>query len=650
MLVLDDGSPWAEALQYQLRTEGLPFTRIELQGPGQPSVTPQTLAHQDEAGMHGHFAAIIAPGAASTLLSAAEHQLLNAYQSSFGVRLVETIPTAELGLGAPAASVYRGRIDGAQATVTSEGMAGAFSYLRGTVPIDPGKDADAALLRNPVPIADGRSTPLLTMQIPGTQTQGALIREDVSQGRERLIISFTDNPEDNDVKLLSHGVLRWATRDISVSHFRSWFAVQADDVLLPNSQWSIEGNCEIGRNCPPEIPTSGPDATVRMVPEDVDHLLEWQRANGIKIDQVLNGAGAAQYAQSHGGTDPLTDRLAENTTELRSINHTFTHAFLGCRQILLPDDWRCVDVDGTTQWVSLDTISREVVTNQRFMTKMKLANYSSAELVTGEQSGLRKPPQQPADNPALGEGLTRAGILWLASDASDETVPRRIGSATTVPRLPVDLGYNTPTSRQAVSQYNWRSTSRAAGGSGDCEAASSNDCVVPLDLDHGFAEIIVPMEADKIFDHMITNDPRPHFVHQSNLTSERLLYPILDEALRRRAATYADSVPLLNPSLTDAGKELVDRQSWEADQELVDATVSGGRVRLINQGNTSVRVPVSLPEGTNTVSDEFVTGPFGAPYAGQRSAWVELAPGARAEFDIAGAAGFPADAAWPQAG
>lgn len=650
VLLLDDNTSWAQALRSELRTEGMPYTRIDLTAGDRTPVTPVLLAGQDSSGAHGQFSAIIAPQASSTLLTASEQQLLRDYQSAFGVRLVETATTDDISRDVPVANLYRGPIDGATATLTGEATAGAFSYLRDTVRIDPGHDdTEAALVRHPS-VAEGvRSTPLLTTPIPGTRSPGTLIRTEVRDGRERILFSFNGNSGDEDQRVLSHGVLRWVTRDVSLSHFRSWFSVHADDVLLPDTQWSVEGKCEIGRNCPAQISTSGPGATVRMVPDDVDVLVAWQREHGIKIDLVLNGAGAAQYAQSHGGADPLTDRLVARTGELRWINHTFTHAFLGCQQILLPDDWKCVETDGRIDWVPADTLSREIVTNQRFMAKMGLQHYSPAELVTGEHSGLRKPPQQPEDNPALAGVLTRAGIAWVAADASDETTPRRIGSATTVPRSPIDLDYDTPTARQVVSLYNWKNDSAADGGSGQCRT-SGQECVAPLDLDHGFTKTILPMEADKIYQHMTGDDPRPHFVHQSNLTSERLLYPILEEALRRRAETYADSVPLVNPSMTEAGQALLDRQNWKDDQAEVSASVSGRRVRLTNNGDLAVRVPLTLPDGAELVSHESVTGPYGEAYADQRSGWVELAPGASADFQTAAAQGFPGATHWSKEG
>lgn len=645
VLVLADGTPWSRALQDQLETEGIPFTVVDLQAAGRAPLTASFLGEADTDRARGHFSALIAPYAGSSLLGEAEQHLIQDYQTSFGVRLVETAPAADLN--PVAADPYRGSIGGAEATVTDSGKAGAFSYLRGAVPITPGPEVtDAVLAPTAVGVPGEEVTPLVTVPIPGSDSSSPLIHSEVRAGRERLVFSFAGDTEHPEVRLLSHGVLRWVTRDISVSHYRSWFSVHADDILLPNSQWNIQFQCEIGRNCPPQVPTTGPEATVRMVPEDVDALVEWQRAHGgIVVDMVANGAGAGQYARAHGGTDPLADKLVAEQAELRWISHTFSHAFLGCQQILEPEDWRCVTQDGATRWVSPETLSREIVANQRFLAQLGVTHYSPAELVTGEHSGLRKPPQQPEDNPALAEVLARAGVTWIASDASEELWSRPVGAAMTVPRHPIVLDYFTPTARQAVAHFNWLNTTSAEGGSGVCAATA--DCVAPLDLDRGFTETIVPTEARKIADHMINDDPRPHYVHQGNLTADRLLYPVLNQALERRAAVYADSVPLLNPTLAEAGQAILDRQRWrESGQEQIEAIVSDRRVRITNQGPASVRVPVTLPAGARIVVAESVTGSFGEAYADQRSAWIELAPGASAEFETAAESGFHGAATW----
>ena len=119
----------------------------------------------------------------------------------------------------------------------------------------------------------------------------------------------------------------------------------------------------------------------------------------------------------------------------------------------------------------------------------------------------------------------------------------------TVPRHPIDLDFDTATVTETIDQYNWVHTSRADGGNGECEA--DGGCQKPAAPGTGFADHIVPVEADKVLDHMLTNDPRPHYVHQPQLTEDRTLYPLLDRVVgdyrslvrRRPTADHPDDDP-----------------------------------------------------------------------------------------------------------
>src|SRR3546814_10745629 len=46
-------------------------------------------------------------------------------------------------------------------------------------------------------------------------------------------------------------------------------------------------------------------------------------------------------------------------------------------------------------------------------------------------------------------------------------------------------------------------------------------------------EEYVDREAAIMLGHMLTNDVRPHYVHQANLAEDRVLYDVLDTALDR---------------------------------------------------------------------------------------------------------------------
>ena len=130
----------------------------------------------------------------------------------------------------------------------------------------------------------------------------------------------------------------------------------------------------------------------------------------------------------------------------------------------------------------------------------------------------------------------------------------------------------------------------------------------------------MPVEADKVLDHMLGNDPRPHYVHQPQLTEDRTLYPLLDRVVGDYRAWFADSRPLLVPTMTQSAQELDRQQRWAE-------AVADGRVRAWLE-NGQVTVAVDSVDLAGTALDVPLTlGPsaaFGDPYGTGRSAWVPV--------------------------
>lgn len=655
-LVLDDGSASILALTDRLTREGVPFDRVALYGAHAP-ITAASLASTDASGVHARYAGIIAPALDAAGLSAAEHRVLERYRAAFKVRLIRTNTSAYFvrpsATGAPIATPAT-PVAGQTATVTSAGQAGPFADLRGELTLDAASDdvagAVATLAARPPRLpADATYEPLVTVPIKGGGT-GALVALQKADGLEELDVPLTLDPSQSQAQLLAHGMIAWVNRFVETGYSRNFYAVQVDDVLLPNAQWSDVGHCEMGRNCPPGTPDLEP---IRMVPDDVDYLVDWQNKHGFKIDLAFNGSGAGEYAQAHLGRDPLMESLTAHDGDLRFVSHTWSHMFMGCHQVLLPDDWRCLADDaGQPRWRSERELRDQFVMNQEFAAKNHLTNFSADEVVTGEHSGLAKRPEQMLDNPNLGPALTDARMTWIASDASEpgDFDPRTLGSATTVPRYPIDLDYNTPTYRQAADQYNAIHVSKAQGGSGECEIEADNPCVAPISLDTGYLGVVVPWNVDETWQRVVADDPRPHFVHQTNLTSERTLYPIVEGVLARYRATYADNAPVVNPTLGQAGTQLVNAANWKTTGAGVQATVAGEIVTLTNTGKDAVKAPLTLPAGSTTVRDGRVGDAFGESYGGTRSAWVELQPGESVTFQLPKTDGFAVTATWTAEG
>jgi hypothetical protein len=296
-----------------------------------------------------------------------------------------------------------------------------------------------------------------------------------------------------------------------------------------------------------------------MTPADVQALIAWQQANGLKLDAVFNGGGSVEA----GAGDPLTTAMVGNKTQFRWINHTYEHPYLGCVQDFTVSPWKCAtDGYGATKWMSQADISAQIKTNVDWA-RGKGITVDAAELVTGEHSGLKTLPQMPVDNPNLAPALNTNGVRYIASDASREQTTRAVGNATTVPRYPMNIYYNVATRAEEVDEYNWIYTSRADGGSGICENNPASTCITPLGA-NGFDTYIVPIEARIAYDHLVSTNPAPHYAHQSNLAEDRILYPVLDAVLARYAATYTTATPIVNPKFAETALQNKRQAAWAA--------------------------------------------------------------------------------------
>ena len=650
VLVVDDGAAMVDAIADRLDAEGVPFDRIDLNAPGRAAVTAATLTVPDAAGPHGRYQAVVLPSQTPPQLSTAELTALHDYERAYGVRQVDayTWPNATVGLNAP---VYSGKVDGLTATVTAAAKAAGFGHLNGSVPLD---DVDPAVtesygyLATPVspPAAGTTFTPFLTATVPGTSTTGTLMGVYSGGGRQELVTSFASNGSQQHFRTLAHGVVEWMTRGVHLGLYRNWFSVHIDDVLLPDSLWNETGNCTVGDDCDPvRYPETAPGATARMTAADVTHLATWQNGRML-LDLAYNGSGVAEHQAANGGQDPLWNALKGSATRFRWINHTWSHPYLGCVQDFSVTPWRCATSGGSTRWVPQATITAEIQQNTAFATTNGLP-VRAGELVTGEHSGLKTAPQMATDNPYLAPALSARGITWIASDNSRETTQRKIGSALTVPRHPMNIFYNAATARQEVDEYNWIYTSRADGGSGLCETSpATTTCIKPLSLTTGFTSYIVPLEARIALQHVTGVDPRPHYAHQSNITQDRILYPVLDQVLARYRAAFAASTPLVVPSMTEAGTAIARQQGWSASKSAVSATLVGTTVTVRSTSGSAVWVPMSAPEGTKLGS-----ATFGTAYAGSRSDWGQLPARGSAALTLPAAPGYtaPATAAAPSA-
>ncbi|HET9382452.1 MAG TPA: hypothetical protein VFP69_16695 [Streptomyces sp.] len=646
VLVVSDGGPSTDAIAAELENAGTPYTEVDLGDTGRAVIDADFLADTVDGRPRAKYQAVVLPNDNPFPTGSAEMAALVAYERTYSVPQVDayTYARPQVGLNAAVGTGYAGSVDGIRAEVTQAGKAGAFGYLEGTVPFEdnsPTVGESYAYLSTPATGAD--FVPYVQAAIPGRTTKGSLVGEYRHDGRRELVVTFVYNRYQQQYRLLARGIVEWMTGGVHLGAQRNYFAVHVDDVFATDDRWDTERNCTPGSvDCPSGDDTPDP---IRMVPADVDHAYAWQNSRNFTFDLAYNASGTVIHRAENGGLDALADKLKTDRDRFRWINHTYTHAFLGCVQDTSTVPWKCAtNADGSTRWVSRNDIADEIATNEAWGVAAGLP-LRKEELITGEHSGLKVSPQQPVDNPHLGPALTDTGIRWLASDNSRDPALRAVGPATTVSRYPMNVFYNAGRVAEQVDEYNWIYTSRAQGGGGICEdnPATSTCLAAPLDIATGYTGHIVPLETRIALGHVLANDPKPHFIHQSNLAEDRIAYPVLDGVLGGYDDLFTDDTPVVNLRMKDIGVELQRRAAWRAalDAGQVTAYRIGDSVTV--QTPAAVALTATMPAGTLHGG----TG-FGTAYAGAVSGW---APGDGLPYtlDLPTSAGAPAAAAEPDA-
>lgn len=623
VLVVTDGSPWVEGIRSELAAEGLAATVLSTKDTNRTQITAGYLADQVNGAPRARFQAVVLPNETPSGVSAAELAALSAYEQQYGVRQVDgfSYPNVNVGLNTP---TYSGKLDGITAHLTAAATGDAFRYLSGPVAFednDPSVTEAYGYVATPLP--DNASTgahfePLLTGTAPGGTAQGALLGVLTKGGREQLITTFAYNGSQQQFRLLAHGIISWATKGVHLGYYRNYFTVNVDDVYAADDRWNSTLHCTPGNNdCPPGTPDTVP---VRINQGDVGYAVAWQHLHDFQFDFMFNGTGSDDVVRDN-GSDPLTIALDAAKPEFRWVNHTYSHGFLGCQQDFTVIPWRCVtNAAGQVQWISQADINTEITKNLTFAQQHGLP-IQADELLAGEHSGTFILPQQPQDNPNYLAALRANNIHWIGLDASRENGARQVSTALGVPRHPMNVFYNVANPSEEVSEYNWIYTSRADGGSGVCEDnPATTTCIKPLNLSTGYSSYIVPLETKIALQHVTGNDPRPHYVHQSNIAEGRILYPVVENVLSTYRAEFAANTPIVNPRLSAAGLALKRQTAWQGVLAAGTATAYLQNGVVTVQGPSGVDIPVTVPEGTK------VNGiTFGESYGGERSGYLSAA-------------------------
>lgn len=577
LLTATGTEPSAQAWEAGLAREGVPYEKMVL-GVDRAPLTAETFADTlSDGSPHAKYQGVVVAtgglvyndgGTWTSALANDEWSLLAAFTATYGIRQVtaSVYPGSAFGLSTPS---YSGTADGETLTPTASGSA-AFPELVGGVPVDTGS---WGYFTTPMSAYQpGESFNTLMTVSGGRTVMGVFTHAD---GREELVFTIDSNQYQLQSMLLSHGLVGWLTKGKLLGYHRNYLSMQVDDLFLPNEVWDTATN------------TTG-TKTVRMRPVDVVNTNSWSFLRNQRIDFAYNGAG---NVDAGGANDALLRYVKAYKNRFGFVNHTYEHL-----------DFDDVDDDPSNglQPADLATINSQISQNVSWANANGIPIRAN-ELVTGEHSGVHT-------NAFFPTAAAQQQLAWVGDDNSRYPTQSKTGSALTVPRYPTNVYYNTSTRAQQLDEYNYLYLPPALGGA--CVNTAVTTCLsAPVTWRQ-----YVAAEGNMILRHMLINDPRPHYAHQSNLTGDRVLLSVLDNAINRFRGLL--KAPVVQPNLTTAGQEILRSSLWSSESGKVTAYVQNGMITLTSYSLIPLQVPITGSTAIGSIDA-----------SGRRSGWTTVQPG-----------------------
>jgi len=502
----------------------------------------------------------------TSALNTAEWAALNQYAADFGVRQINWsgYPTPDAGFNWPTAAFDA--TGNAALGTWSAAAKPSFPYL---------VTANAFAVSN---VWTYLATPLdtnTTVWLSDAQGHALIAVKKHADGREVLSMTFDNAPWLIHSTVLSHGLVTWANKGLFLGERHTYLSAQIDDVFLADEMW--------------------PAGEFRQSAKDWRAVIAWQKGfntrtlgKNFRYDMAFNGLGtvAGEYEN-----DDLTPYVRTNKAMFKWISHTYTHPYL--------DD------------ISYADALTEITKNNQTATGLGLPNYSRANMVTPNITGL--------NNPQFIKAAYDAGIRYFVTDTSipahrpttpNTGIPNWVDARILmIPRHANNLFYNVSTPAEWASEYN--SIYNGYWG-----------------RDLSYAEIL-DNQAELLLGFLLKGDVSPLMFHQPNLrdyngAGNTLLGDLLNKVADKYEKLY--NFPALSPTMNNLAATLQRRMAYNAS----------GVVATRNANNTvtltvtkAARVPV-----TGLVNGGIVSYTVKAPtissetYAGQRITYVTLAAGA----------------------
>lgn len=331
-------------------------------------------------------------------------------------------------------------------------------------------------------------------------------------GRERLALTFANNPYVVHAKVLSLDLVRWLTKGVYLGDKQFYFGLDQDDWFLPSDSWDAN--------------TGGINGTYRLSAHDAKNAADQLQIIKNRYSFVKNSYYPFLYTMAYNasGSNPRAykscnenvqsvDPLSSMTKCIKGsfywVNHTWSHEYM---------DW-------TDYWESYKQIYWNQYASYYWFGLHRNGRADYATLVTGDISGLGWfNPAGPDDpGPKQDLGLNRSnrrflraakhrGIRYVSGNMSVKSLePDCKGcgvyhplenSILLVPRWPTNVFYSVNTPWDAMDAYN-----RIYGPNGS----------KPF-FDHDLSyEEFLDFEANIAFSHLLSGQQYSHYQHVGNL-------------------------------------------------------------------------------------------------------------------------------------
>jgi Immunoglobulin I-set domain len=288
-------------------------------------------------------------------------------------------------------------------------------------------------------------------------------------------------------------------------------------------------------------------------------------------------------------------------------------------------------------------LSNQLVTGGGALDQTFTDKGTAGSLVSGLPSTNEAVESAYPQNPALASAFGGVGVKYFGSDASkpypNPAIPGNTAAAypagatfteagaQAVPRYPTNIYYNTSTEAQEVDEFNTLYTSVGEGGK--CVNSSVTTCQSKAAT---FADVVSDVDTN-MFQHLMGNDPRPHYFHQPNMMGsppagppttgtppataaskgDGLFYSVVNPLLEQYEKYF--NAPIEQPTVAQAGALLAEQSEWGANAEAgrASAYIEGNQVTIQNSTAGEVNLPLTGVVGVGSVYGGIQSGWTGAP-------------------------------------